>query len=255
MPDALKMSVSRLTRYKACPQAYKLDKIDKVWQKPAAWFVQGSAFHDAAEAYELSDRAMTLDELEEKYTEAFWTHQDDALSKTPNTKLWYWSGPYDGKADLVRRYGKGKEQLGKLVQWLEQHPEDKPQELPNGAKAVEVPFEIDLNGIPIRGYIDAINERVRDYKTGNRKGDTLQLETYKVAAKKQYDIDVNEGDFWYGVSGKASIPVDLSGVTEESLEEVYRPVYDDILAGKFDPTPDADTCNFCSVKWACPVFN
>ena len=64
-------SVSQLQQYTKCPMAYKLSRIDKVWQRPAAWLIQGSAVHEAIEAWEKSGRTMTLEEATEDDLESY----------------------------------------------------------------------------------------------------------------------------------------------------------------------------------------
>ena len=55
-------SVSQYTTYVQCGEAYRLERVAKAPQTPAAWFVQGTAVHAAVEAYELSYRALTAAE-------------------------------------------------------------------------------------------------------------------------------------------------------------------------------------------------
>src|SRR5699024_11228456 len=55
-------SVSQLTTYTACSEQFRLQRVAKAPQQPAAWFIHGSGFHHAIEEYELSGRQMTVEQ-------------------------------------------------------------------------------------------------------------------------------------------------------------------------------------------------
>jgi putative RecB family exonuclease len=250
-------SVSQLKLYERCPMAYKLSRLDKVWSRPAAWLAQGSAVHEAAEAYERSGRTMTLEQAQDVFRESYVTHIEAACEVTPNFEVWFKSGPYGGEVDIERRYQIGLEQVQKYLNWYESHPDEVIWVSPDGTPGIELGFDIDLDGVPVRGFIDAViwdgeTLIVRDNKTGNTPGDDFQLAVYAVALAEQFGIERPKvGDYWMGKAGKPTYPYGLEEWSREAVTEKFKELEDNIQAGKFDADPEPSKCRFCDVSWAC----
>jgi putative RecB family exonuclease len=251
-------SVSQLKLYERCPHAYKLSRIDKVWQRPAAWLAQGSAVHEAGEAHERSGRTLTVDEAQDVFRDSYATHINEACEVTPNFQVWFKSGPYDGETDVTRRYNIGLDQVEKYINWYQTHPEEVIWIAPDGTPGIELGFDIDLDGVPVRGFIDAIIVNpdgeivVRDNKTGNTPGDDFQLAVYAVALAEMYGIErPTRGDYWMGKVGKPTYPYDLTGWTRDKVSQKFRELENNIEAGIFDPDPEPSKCRFCDVSWSC----
>src|SRR5699024_8676110 len=150
------------------------------------WLYQGTAIHAACEARERSGGTMTLEEAQTVFREVYSRDTNAACDVTPNMEWWSASGPYRGKQDIARRYGLGLDQVERYYRWREAHPEEEIWVAPDGQLAVELEFDVDLDGVRVVGYIDAVvlvdgEPRVRDVKTGNNPGDDFQLGTYKAA--------------------------------------------------------------------------
>lgn len=264
MTDKPQRSVSQLNQYISCPQAYKLGRIDKVWARPAAWLPQGSAVHTVTEEHQrrrVAGDPMTLEEALELFKEEYSKEVGKYTEITPNLEWWTWSGPYNGERDIERRYLIGLEQVEKFFAWSEN------QVIwiaPDGTPGIELGFNIDLDGIDVRGFIDAIVEgpdgepRVRDYKTGNAPGDDFQLGVYGLAIRELYGVEVWEGDYFMaGKKGKPAGPTEPYGLSEwtrESVSARFAEVEARIQAGEFDPDPEPSKCKFCDVNRSCPVF-
>ena len=260
-------SVSQANQYTRCPQAYKLARIDKVWARPAAWLPQGSAVHTVLEHVELAEAAgtpMSLEEAQEMFKEEYQKEIARYTEDTPNFDWWFWSGPYNGERDIARRWEIGLEQVEKFFSFKA----DKGQTIwttPDGRPAIELDFKVELDGILVRGFIDAVvvvdgELRVRDYKTGNSPGDDFQLGMYALAISMIYDIEAPKtGDYYMagkkGKPGKVTDPYCLTEWTRDAITERFHEVEAGIAAGKFDPLPEADKCTFCDVNRSCPAFN
>jgi putative RecB family exonuclease len=250
-------SVSQINQYNRCPYAYKLARIDKVWQRPAAWLAQGSAVHEAAEAYELSGRTLTLEQTQDVFRESYAKHINEACDVTPDFSRWFASGPYGGQLDTERRYEIGLGQVEKYLAWYEAHPDEVIWVAPDGTPGIEIGFDIDLDGVLVRGFIDAVIEQngeviVRDNKTGNHPGDDFQLGVYGVALAEQFGIDPpTAGDYWMGKSGKPTLPFDIGEWTRERVSQKFAELEANINAGKFDPDPEPSKCRFCDVAASC----
>jgi putative RecB family exonuclease len=247
-------SVSQFEKYERCPYSYYLSYEKDVWRKPAAWLPQGTAVHEAAEWWELSDRRGSLAEAQEVYSKAYDREINELCQTTPNFDHWYGSGwRYPAELDIPRRHDIGLEMVARYLDYYGRHPEEKPWVTPNGDKAVELMFEVDLAGIIVRGMIDlALRDRVRDNKTGKKPGSPFQLATYKVAVEKEYDLKVLVGDYWMGDKGKPTKPYDLTEWSIERVTDEYGKLDENIRAESFDPRPSEDNCRMCSVADSCP---
>src|SRR5690349_18787086 len=108
-------SVSQFKEYNeefgGCAYRYYLKRILKVWDRPAAWLSQGLAVHEAAEAYERSERTMPLEEVEAVYLASYRKHQNRLIKDTPDLDLWFNSGKYRGEEDSHRRRDLGLAQV------------------------------------------------------------------------------------------------------------------------------------------------
>ena len=253
-------SVSQINSYEKCPYAYYLARIEKAWSRPAAWLAQGSAVHEAAEAYrkaEFAGNPLTLDEAQEVFRTSYQHYINEALAQTPNFEYWFASGPHRGAADIERRYKIGLEQVEKFVNWTDSHPEEVVWIAPDGTPGIEIGFDIDLDGVMVKGYIDAVLDVrgdviVRDYKTGNQPGDDFQLGVYGVALADQFEIEPpREGDYWMGRTGKPTHPFQIDDWTRERVTERFHALEDNLKKGDFPALPDPDKCGRCDVAVAC----
>lgn len=256
-------SVSQLNSYERCPYAYYLARIKKVWQRPAAWLAQGTAFHEVVERKvkaELAGQPLTMDEAKAMFTDVYTRTINEQLEVTPNFLYWFRSGPYTGDVDIVRRHQLGLEQIDRFQAWQDSHPEEVIWIAPDGTPGVEIGFDIDLDGVKVRGFIDAcldsgdpnVGVIVRDYKTGNTPGDDFQLGVYAVALAEQFGITRPVmGEYWMGRTGKPTFPYDLSEWTREAVAEKFHALDEAIRAEQFEPRPDSDKCRFCDVAASC----
>lgn len=248
----MKLSVSQYKQYERCPFSWKLSRIDKVWQRPAAWLPQGSAVHEAGEAWEKSGRTMTLEEAQAVFTESYDNHVNSYCDVTPNLDWWFRSGPYAGEADIERRYGLGLQQVERMLQWYDKHPDEVVWIAPDGTPGIEIGFDIDLDGVQIRGFIDLVLEGlVRDNKTGNNPGDDFQLGVYAVGLKEQYGLEVLQGDYWMGRTGKPTKAFDLTDWTRDTVRDKFLELQDNINSERFPADPEPSKCRFCSVSYSC----
>lgn len=271
-------SVSQLNTYNQCGYRYYLERIAKVWQRPAAWLAQGSAVHEALELFERSGRGMTLDEAQTSFSEAYSRYIGESTEITPNFEYWFASGRYRGEEDTERRHGEGIKQVKRYFDWIETDTNYTPWRTPDGEYAIELKFDIELggnvddrcaegehvadcecrDGIPVTGFIDLVvvgqdgDLIVRDHKTGNKPGDDFQLAVYSLAIAETYGIErPRYGDYWMGKSGKATYPFDLSDWTVERITERFRELDDGVKSERFDPDPEPQKCSFCSVRTSC----
>jgi len=252
-------SVSQLKSYERCPYAYFLSRIrePRAWQRPAAWLPQGSAVHAAIEAWERSGRSMSLEAAQDVFRVEYAKEISGYAEITPNFEWWSKSGPYNAQRDIPRRFAIGQEQVEKYVRWATSHPHEVVWISPDGTPGIELGFDMDLDGVLVRGFIDLIimDDRgliVRDHKTGKQPGDDFQLGVYALAVAETYGVEQPTiGDYWMGGPGKPTHPYDISEWTKDKVTEVFHDLENNIQAGNFDPRPEVDRCKFCDVSDAC----
>jgi putative RecB family exonuclease len=128
----------------------------------------------------------------------------------------------------------------------------------DGSQALELPYEITLGEVVVKGYIDRIQwwpERgyatLEDLKTGNlEKWDRRQLGTYSLAAGMEYGIEINHARYWFTKTDQPSDWFDMSRYDTEYLTKIYADVDRIIDQQLFLPNP-GDHCTLCSVKPYC----
>jgi putative RecB family exonuclease len=276
-------SFSQLSQYEQCPKALELARVDRAWQRPAAWFPQGTAFHEAAELYEKAAGAMTREGMREAFKDAYARDVDAYTDGTPNFGWWFSSGPYGGRDDVERRWLKGLEQVDRYLDYREgKGQEDVLWVAPDGTPGIELGFDFDLDGVRVRGKIDQVvmvkpkipkpksrakaamtawaeaveaavpKPRVRDLKTGKKPGDTFQLKVYGMAVEHDHGLVIEEGDYWMAETGGPTTPFGLTDTTREDISERFRAMDEGVKAERFEPLPEHDKCSRCSVAFACP---
>jgi len=249
-------SVSQLKSYTRCGQAYFLERMvrPRLPEAPAAWTALGSAFHAAYEGWELTSRQQPLADW---FDRAYEMEISKLKERQPDLSQWL-------KRPNVRTVERDIElyaEIGrKQAEAYQEHCEEAGwvlYELPNGLPALEVSFEINLGGVPVRGTIDSILEwpdgrvTVRDLKTGNVEEDNRQLGLYRHVAIEQFGLDLRWGEFWYTKRGVSGGWVDLTRYTKEYLTEVYEALDRGIDNRVFLARPGSH-CEMCGVKPYCP---
>lgn len=256
-PKVKHRSVSQYNTFKRCAYRYRLERIERAWQRPASWLSQGVAVHAAMEAWEKSGRELSYEELESVYEDEFVKNIAEQAETTPNFDYWFGSGPYDGPTDIERRFGIGREQIEKYKQWAEKHPEEKVWIAPDGTPGVEIEFYEEMGGVMVKGFIDLVLETpdglvVRDYKTGATPGDVFQLAVYAEAMRLKYGVEVVAGDYMMGKTGKPTVPHRFTPEDREAVHEGFAWLEEQIREGKYEPSPSSSNCRMCAVAAACP---
>lgn len=246
-------SVSQLEQYERCPEQYRLRRVEKITPRPAGWSIQGTIFHIVCEAFERSDRRMSVDDAVDLFSTKYAAMVNQSLQEEPDLNRWMTAGP-DGGSDIEARYILGREQIAAYVHWAK----DKGPRLwkgEDGRTGIELHLTAEIGGVMVQGYIDQLvtepdgSVRIRDLKTGSTKS-KVQLETYAVLVRKGLGLAVNHGDWYMAKKGGLSRPVDLRTVSEAVLGARYAEMDDAVKQGLF-PTRPGFHCRFCDVSHGC----
>jgi len=252
-------SVSQTEQYEKCAWRWYLQRVERVRPRPAAWSFHGTAFHSAAEAWERSSRTLEADEVTELFHDEYTRMVNEALAEEKDTDKWLAAGRYTGGEDIERRYYLGLEQTAAYVQWSKDSRPKLWTEPNEGGPALELSFMVELGGIKVRGFIDQALEddddkvRVRDLKTGTMKS-KFQLQTYAVAMRKQWNVEVERADWYLAKDGRLSRPLKVGEVSEDEIGQRFADMDAGVKAGRFPANPGFD-CNFCDVSHGCIFFS
>lgn len=249
-------SVSQLTKYASCSEQYRLAYVDKVTDfSPAAWLAQGTAFHLAVEGWEQAGRSELFD-MCQAYTVAYDAEIAAFRSRQPDMTKWSHSLRSKVEDDISSRRERGIQQV-KNYQLYAASNNFMIKDIDDFTLAIEIPFEVEIGGIVIKGAIDQIlvdplGVEVRDLKTGNREAGHLQLGIYTFVVEKIFKWPVVRASFYYAKDSKLVTLSrrDLDRYSEEYLTNLFKSLETGIQNQVFIPNP-GDGCLFCPVKDYC----
>jgi CRISPR/Cas system-associated exonuclease Cas4 (RecB family) len=260
MPDweaaerEFRSSLSQLDTYANCSFQWYLDKVGNLPRREAAWFFQGSAEHEAIEQWELSGRKI---DAVAAFNQSYIRMAGEAAQRSPDLDTWLRGGRKSTKKDVEDRFREGAAQVADYVESALAAPWEI-YTLPDGTKALELMFSVQLGGCTVRGSIDSVRVengvlRVVDYKSGAKVKSNRQLGLYAVAARTQYGLDINWGEYWMLKHRKTNGSVDLRKYTKAYFDAQFRMMRTGVQQKVFIPNP-GDHCFTCPFKDACPEY-
>lgn len=251
-------SHSQISTWLKCGEAYRLQKVLKAPEYPAAWLAGGTAFHSAIETWERFDRQPSLRDIAADFVREY----DELIAiereKWPDLSVWGKAGRYKPEVYIESLRDKGPIWVMDYMDYA--HESDwKIWGLPDGSPAVEVPFYLQLSEtVHIRGYVDQVivypdgTISVRDLKTGTKKPkDELQLGVYARAIEDLFDVKVTAADYYMAKEGKARAALSLARYTPEYLLSIFGNLNTAVENGIYIPNPSEDTCRPCGVQRFC----
>jgi DNA helicase-2/ATP-dependent DNA helicase PcrA len=167
------LSYSSISTYSECPLKFKLKYIDGLKEEPKSYLSFGSSLHSALE-FMYSHRPLpSLDELL-KCLEEKWVSEG-----------------YASKEDEEGYFAYGKRIL---AEYYEKHAEDLRPPI-----AVEHRFNLEVEGIPVIGFIDRVDKlqgnkaEIIDYKSGKRSFTTSQVQENEQLTFYQWAVEESLG--------------------------------------------------------------
>lgn len=250
-------SVSQYTTYVKCGEAYRLERRTEAPQRPAAWLVQGTAVHAAVEAYELSYQEMSTADAVDIFNATYDAGIEGLAVGEPDMDRWLTGNArVKGGTDVARRALVGAQQVADYIARMPERLMAVWEPMPDYL-AIELPFEIELGPVRVKGFIDQVLEApdgrlfVRDLKTGTKLPETpFQLGVYSLALEQLYGERATHGDFWMFKNDAATPAYDLSYYTRERVTRWFVEMDRAESAGIYLPNP-GDHCRVCDVSEWC----
>jgi putative RecB family exonuclease len=227
--------------YAECPKKWHYRYVVKIPQEPKHFFSFGKSMHSACEFFHGSgERAPSLEDTIDFYR-----------------RSWLSEG-YQSDEQELDYYKQG---LDILEQYVRVNSDGFKPPL-----FVEFEFNTEIEGVPIRGFVDRIDEHkdgrisIVDYKTGrkipwSRLANDKQLTMYQMACEHVLGREVQSLSLYHLPSlsdmrvGRREKP--LVDELKQQLIDVSEAIKDE----KFDPTPSDPACRWCDYRNICPVFN
>jgi putative RecB family exonuclease len=234
------LSFTQISLYRSCPLCYKLQYIDGLRPKDRSYFSFGTTMHDAVEHFFRVNTPPppSLVELLQYY-EQNWLSQG---YESPEEEARY----KDYGRDILKRF------------W-EIHNAD--FHLP---VALERNFNIDIEGIKLRGFIDRVDKldsgglSIIDYKTNKELftadylADDLQLTIYQMAAEQTWKLPVERLTLYHLRSNTpCQCPPRVRAQIEQARQLILE-VADGINRSNF-PAAEGQFCP-CDFPEHCPYY-
>jgi len=273
-----------------CPASYFFDRVLGKPSVPGWAMIGGSALHAASEDWdhrlvESGEAVEDPSELQGMFEMALDIEIKKTLDKTPYPKdEWHRSGRQSGqhtnsggpnKKDEAWWRRRGPEMLASWASWrltsgweiavfsesagIGTPPDGVEEEYFRAVTGIEVPFEVEIASIPVKGYIDRVFEKdgeylVVDLKSGREPDSTAQLGTYREGLLRQYGLDARWGAYWLGETGLSTSLTQLDVKWPAArVERRFAAARRRQLAGEFDPKP-SNLCGSCGVRQFCAEF-
>jgi putative RecB family exonuclease len=177
-------------------------------------------------------------------------------SNQPDTSKWLRGPRTSTEDDINIRRARGISQLQTYVDYAESNPFII-KDIDDYTLALEVPFEVEIGGILIRGAIDQIlglpdGVEVRDLKTGNREAGKIQLGVYSYVVEKIFGWPVKSASFFYAKDAKVVTLTreELNRYDEKYLSDLFQTLEAGIENNIFLPNPSS-SCSLCPVRDRC----
>jgi len=263
-------SYSQINSLRNCGEAYRLERIEKVTQRPSCAAVAGKVVHSATESVDWLLHAGERDPLELRRAGILTAQAEMAGEIAANAV-----GEYEDLGSW-KRYGRQTqakphgediewfsavgipECISSYIAWRLANPGLTLLDIPGFGAAIEYPFVVAVEGVQVRGYIDRVFitadgvPYLCDLKSGQKPKTDEQLGTYRHALAA-VGIDVTYGGYLYGLKtgdAKLTPPLDLRHWDSAKLAALYVQGDRQIELGIFIPHP-GEQCQHCSVTAHC----
>jgi len=250
------VSYSSFDTYQQCGEKFRLTRVLQVEEGDAWWFYGGTAFHTAAEWWDLGD-AHALPEI--------WKGAWDKATENLDPKKDIRAGgratkAYPDKENDAWWNEHGPKMLEDYVKWRNTSGWEIYTD--NGVPFVEWEFTVSFpregkDEVAVKGFIDRVFVNpegeliVCDLKTGSREpASTTQLGTYAVAMGQRGGVSPLLGCYYMSRKGEPSANRSLIHYTPEMLSYWLGSFADSVRDERFIPNVTS-MCQSCMVAPSC----
>jgi putative RecB family exonuclease len=251
-----------------CPSQYFYGRVLGKPERPSWASVGGSAVHAASEDWDRQYLAGEVILEEPNLRGMFEMSLDIEIKKTEESGFdkaeWRASGraskEWPDKEDERWWRANGPAMLARWANWrlgtgweIAMLTNSDGVEVPG----IEIPFNIELGGVPIRGFVDRVFEKDGEFlgidlKSGSMEPKTAgQLGTYRAGVLAEYGVDTRWGGFWMARTGQSGSLHDLTQWTPERLDFTYAEARAVQMRGAFMHRP-SNMCSSCPFRDYCP---
>lgn len=255
------MSHSSLSTWLDCGERFYLERVAGAPQSKAWYLIGGSAFHTATEWLdrgEMGDPTAAFLLAWNQQCEKELVGVDIATVRAGGkaTKEW------PNKEDQAWWLHHGPIMVAQYVAWRDARLAEGWQffTLPDGSPAVEVPIQIELDGVLVKGYIDRVMVNddgellVDDLKTGSHTpASALQLGIYALGMERHFGVRPILGAYYMARKGELTAPTSLLHYTPELVGKWFKQAKFAIENDVFLPHVTS-MCSSCSVRQFCSAF-
>ncbi|MBK5232529.1 MAG: ATP-dependent helicase [Thermoleophilia bacterium] len=237
----LRLSASDVDLYLTCPLKYKFARVFGIPQAPTINQRFGILIHNVLQRFhdpKLTDTGDQGLDLLMSLLEQGWRRSGFGDS---NDELQFKDRAYAA----MENYWQTESASDSQPVWLERQ------------------FEFKIGPHYVRGRVDRVDRRgdggyeVIDYKTGmkvntERLGGDIQLAIYRIGAAEAWDLEVDNGSYYYVLDGE-KVNIEAGPDEAERIDRTVREVGDGILSQDFEPRPSPGVCSWCDYRLVCPA--
>lgn len=253
-------SLSQLNSWTRCPEQYRLERIHHVPSIPTWATVGGTAFHAVTETNDKREHGVdtppvTFEEAFEQATQD--TEEKYSVSRADFRATGRKSAKWPDKENRDWWLVEGPSMVHRWTAWA-RNTSWNILILPDGAPAIEVPFDLFIGDLHIVGYVDRVfvatdgTVVVVDLKTGaTKQASPRQLGVYKVGLEHKFpDLRVHWGTYFDARTGSSEAPYLLDKFDTTRAAWQFGALREAKRLGLFLANPGM-SCNSCSVRDYC----
>jgi DNA helicase-2/ATP-dependent DNA helicase PcrA len=247
------LSFTQLTAFETCPLQYKFAHVLRIPVRPRGPRVYGETMHRVIERFlrMLMEGTLAQESLFERNERA--SVILPPLATLQELFVHAWSDEwFESALERARYRSQGEAALARMYkEWGASPPHP---------RALEWQFRLAIEGVPLKGTIDRIDElpdgnlQVIDYKTGRKRPDDevdkTQLLIYHLAVTELWGRAPVQLTYYYVDSGE-TFSFTASAEELEKLRAWVRKTAHALETSPLEPTPSSHVCRYCDFRDIC----
>lgn len=245
------LSYSSLESYLTCGERWKLEKVVGLKGEDAWYLFGGSAVHEATEAIDKGEETDAIVAFNKAWARQIANIEDIDKVRAGGRA----TKEYPNKEDATWWTANGPSLVQAWVDWVTARVNE-------GWAILEIEhaFDLDLGGVPVRGYIDRVmadpqgQVYVIDLKTGSHApSSALQTGIYSIGYEQNTGVKPTIGSYFMNRKAALTPPESLVRFTPELVGAWFDQARRAIEAEVFIPHASG-LCRSCPVQQHCSLF-